>query len=288
MATVFVERCFNFSNPKGSVAVVSPQSWLYQPTYKKFREFILKNSEWNFLSPLGVRAFETITGEVVNVTLLVATSVVSEYEHKIASIDAAIADSPQAKAEGLKAFRIGWITQQKQLQNPDARVVLGDIIKGELLQNKASSFQGIKTGDDGRYKRCFWELHSLDTRWRFYQSTINQTSYFSGMEHVVDWQENGKDMARLQGMKAWGKSGIAVSQMTGLPVSLYTGQIFDSNISPIIPHKQEILNTLWAFCSSIEFRDAVKQIDKSLKVTNSALVKVPFDLEHGQKVAEAA
>ncbi len=285
LATVFVERCLDFCNLMGTIAVVTPQGWLYQPTYKKFREFMLSNSYWDFVTPLGVRAFETITGEVVNIVLLVISSNKPKSQKKIASLDASFNDSPSSKAKFLEEGEVIWISQQNQLHNPDARIILGDSLKGELLQKIAASYQGIKTGDDGRFKRNFWELSYLGENWRFYQSTINQTTYFGGMENVIDWRENGKNLARLQGLKAWGKPGIAVSQMTGLPVSLYTGEIFDSNISPIIPHKQEMLKALWAFCSSKEYKVAVKQIDKSLKVTNSALIQIPFDIERWQKVA---
>lgn len=93
-------------------------------------------------------------------------------------------------------------------------------------------------------------------------------------------------MARLQGLGAWKKHGVAVSQMRHLPIALYRGDVYDSNVSPIIPHDPAHLPAIWCFCSSPEFHAAVRRIDQALKVTNASLVKVPFDLERWQAVAE--
>lgn len=74
--------------------------------------------------------------------------------------------------------------------------------------------------------------------------------------------------------------------MGAFPVTLYTGEKFDSNVAVILPKNQSIVPALWAFCSSPEFRTAVRQIDKKMNVTNATFVKVPFDLARWQKVAE--
>lgn len=46
------------------------------------------------------------------------------------------------------------------------------------------------------------------------------------------------------------------------------------------------LPAIWAFCSSPEYSDLVRHIDRSLKVTNKTLLKVPFDLDYWQSVAD--
>jgi hypothetical protein len=76
--------------------------------------------------------------------------------------------------------------------------------------------------------------------------------------------------------------------MSGLPVALYMGEIFDSNASPIVPRSEADLKALWAFCSSDEYRQAVRAIDQSLKPTNTSLVQVPFDREGWSAEASTA
>lgn len=104
--------------------------------------------------------------------------------------------------------------------------------------------------------------------------------------------ENGKgylsssDMARIQGQNVWGIHGVSVGQMKRLPSTLTSGSPWDMNCATIVPHDPAHLPAIWCFCSSPEYNEAVRQIDQSLKVTNATLVKVPFELERWQKVAD--
>jgi hypothetical protein len=61
--------------------------------------------------------------------------------------------------------------------------------------------------------------------------------------------------------------------------------LYDQSCAVILPHNQKHVAAVWAFCSSEQFNKSVRQIDQKLNVTNSTLVKVPFDLAHWQKVA---
>ncbi len=74
--------------------------------------------------------------------------------------------------------------------------------------------------------------------------------------------------------------------MGPLPPTLYTGDKFDTNVAVILPKDAKHLPAIWAFCSSPEFNQAVRRIDPKMNVTNATLVKVPFDFERWQSVAE--
>ena len=74
--------------------------------------------------------------------------------------------------------------------------------------------------------------------------------------------------------------------MGTLPVTVYTGDVFGKNGATVIPDDPKHLPSLWCFCASEEYRESVRRIDQSLKVTNATLARVPFDLERWSKVAE--
>jgi hypothetical protein len=59
-------------------------------------------------------------------------------------------------------------------------------------------------------------------------------------------------------------------------------------VAKIIPKDPAHLPAIWAYCRSPEFNAAVRRIDNKMNVTNATLVKVPFDQEYWQKVADAA
>jgi hypothetical protein len=74
--------------------------------------------------------------------------------------------------------------------------------------------------------------------------------------------------------------------MGPLPVSLYLGDYFDTNIAAVVPKNPDHLASIWAFCSSPDFREAVRRIEPAMKATNSALVKVSFDLARWKRIAD--
>lgn len=65
----------------------------------------------------------------------------------------------------------------------------------------------------------------------------------------------------------------------------YGKERFHQSVAVILPSSDADIVPIWCFCSSPDFNSSVRQIDKTLKVTNATLVKIPFDLDHWQKVA---
>ena len=90
----------------------------------------------------------------------------------------------------------------------------------------------------------------------------------------------------LRGQSVWGRPGVAVNKMRVLEPFLYDGEVFDDNVCPICPANDANIPAAWAYVSSGEYRKDVRAIDQGVKVTAATLTKVPFDLEHWQKVAQ--
>ncbi len=365
LATVFVERCLTFCAPGGSVALVTPQNWLFLGSYAKLRDNLLRTKTWNVVARLGAGAFETIGGEVVNVGLFVLTNAApgaffpavgevstdvrevstdvrkvstdvgevstdvgkvstdvgevstdagdvsadappdkgnapesfrepaETYRGYFCGLDASAVRTPREKEALLRTAPVRMVAQAAQLQNPDARISLDEGGGGTLLSAYANSVYGLRTADSNRFIHCFWEIPVIAEAWIPHLSTVTDTVDYHGREHVLFW-ENGKGalrnyankgLASLQGGDAWGKFGILVTQMRHLPVTLYTGEKYDNNCTPIYPYNPAHLAAIWCFCASPEFNAAVRKIDQALKVMNQTLLKVPFDLERWQGVA---
>lgn len=290
LATVFLERCLAFSPEQGSATIVLPQNWLFLSSYKKFREKLLKNETWNLVARLGARAFETISGEIVQAILITLSKGVAPEEALLRGLDVSAPKAAMEKAEKLLIEAVKEIEQSQQLDNPDARIVFEAELALFNLDSMSIALNGMHGADSLRFRFKFWEI--TDTlKWHFFQCTSNDTIPFSGMEHVFYWSENGKlhrdnPKAYVKGEGYWGKKGVVVSMMRDLPTTLYQGQKFDISCSPIIPHDPSLLPAIWSFCSSPEYNEAVRRIDQKLNVTNATLVKVPFDLIHWSNIAK--
>ncbi len=285
LATCFVERSLGFCGHACTAALVTPQSWLFQDSYQDLRRHLLVEVGLNVLVRLGSRAFETISGEVVNVALVGMTHNRPSNDHQFVGIDASQRPLPVDKSRELQVGILTTGLQREQLHNPGLRIVIGYTSNVELLRMRASSYQGIKTGDDGRTRRYFWEFGEVTARWRFFQSTVEQTAEYGGLEGLLEWHDEGRGLARRQGLGAWGKRGVMVSQMGQLPAAMYLGDAFDSNGSPVIPEDEADLLALFAYCSAGQYRAEVRKVDPSLKPTNASLVEVPFDLDYWRRAA---
>lgn len=315
LANVFLERCLELSRSAilaldvdapsrrglgsekrleaastvGVVQIVMPQNWLFLTSYRKQREHLLKEVRWDLLARLGPGAFDTISGEVVNVILLTLTRVRPNVEDQLHGINASAPRTAAGKAEVLRQGEVVAVSQWGQLGNPDARVALEETT-GELLAQYATALNGMHGADSPRFRLFFWEPSAL-INWRLLQNTVDTTVDFAGRSQIFSWPENGdihrnNPHARIQGDLGWGQVGVTVSMMRELPCALYTGEAFDISCSPIIPQNSSHLPAIWCFCSSPEYNEAVRRIDQKLNVTNATLVKVPFDLDHWTQIAK--
>jgi hypothetical protein len=284
LATCFVERCLEFCAASGSTALVTPQNWLFLASYVELRQKLLKHGKWHWIAALGAKAFQTPMWDF-NVMLICISQNQPSAGQTILGVDVAEFGTADEKADALLKRSLLSLNQRGQLSNPDSKVVIGSLVRADPLGRHAVSYQGLKTGDDGRFRSVFWELPALAFPWRFFQSTVSAITPFAGRESILCYEDDGAEIARNQGQGAWGKIGVTISQMASLPSTLYLGDSFDSNVAPIIPKDVRLLPALWAFCSSKEFVQQIRQLDQKVAVANGTFAQVPFDLEHWKKVA---
>jgi hypothetical protein len=285
LAIAMLLRMLELTSVGGTIAAVTPQNWYFLGSFRKVRENLLANTSLNVICDLGPAAFHDMNWWASRTALTIVSNRKIEQDACILAIDAEAGRDPAIKEKSVREACARMLRQSKQSTNPDARFTTEELLEAAPLSRFASSFQGIKTGDDERYRSLFWEGDSGQVGWRLYQSTVEQTMPYGGCEYRLRWEADGSDLARRQGLGAFDNLGVAISQMRHLPASLYTGAAFDSNVSPIVPASLEIMPALWAYCSSDEYHDNIRKIDRKVAVANGTLVKVPFDFAYWRKIA---
>ena len=298
LATAFVLRSIQFCSKGGTVALVTPQNWLFLGSYRTLREQLLATSQWDSVVRLGAGAFETITGAVVNVGLVSLSATLPSRNSVFLGLDVAGQGSPAEKVQGLRVDPIGHVAQLAQLGNPDARVLFEESGTLKLLSDYVVCHQGLATGDLPRFGTRFWEIPRFDAAWIPWQGTVDNTCEHGGRSGALLW-EGGRGQlhafneahkavrknTHLRGVHVVGKSAVVITQMGRLPATLYSGERYDDNMTVLMPNDPVTLPAVWAYCSSKEYTEGVRQRDQSLKVPANTLAKVPFDLAHWQKVA---
>lgn len=300
LATVFAQRCIQFLKLGGQLSVVMPQFWTFHKRSKKLRYDLLQNISIRGIATLGANAFEAITGEIVNVGLYILEKS-KPIGNLTYEIDVTGFKLPIDKDHAIKMIEGHIENQSKFINNVDYRIIFDANINNKLLSEYAISAGGLQTFDKPRFIQCHWEHNVIENGWVYLQSTINKTTLFSGRENVLLWEDGkGGIYNNVLAMEAEGyssgvwRAGIQVWQKRGvlfklmgerLEATIYTGQAFENTTGVIIPNKKNQLLAIWCYCSSDQYSKEVRKIDKKVAVTNGNLVKVPFDPDYWQKVA---
>lgn len=303
LANVFLDRCLELSKAKGVgvVQIVMPQNWLFLASYKKHREQLLRSVTWNLLARLGPGAFETITGEVVQAILLTQTHAQASSNWSIRGIDASQAKTAQAKAEVLRGGQLIIVDQKKQLQNPNSKVSLEALSSLSPLEKYVIVSEGLHTGDYPRFGRKFWEILNNGDDWSYQQGGVTANSFFSGMEHVLFWQQGSGELiefvqerlgantvsAWIKGDAVWGKTGLSINAMSELIAGHYTGALFTHGVYAVVPIDPIHRSAIHAFCSDESFSIEVRKLDQKVAVARDSIAKVNFDLAYWQEIADA-
>ena len=294
LATVFVERALALCETDGEVCLVLPRNWLFLSRYAALRKHLLVKFRWRLLATLGVGAFGTITGEVVNTCLLAIRREPNNGADSFEWIDVSNCQEPVVKAKELQQVPATALTHTSQIDNPDSVVGYVPNELHPLLQSRAYSYQGLATSDNAQFVFNFWEVPPSQPGWEFFQFAPSATQEMTGCSHIIFWQDgNGKYAehtaalkreGRLGGWKsghaAWGRRGIAVNRMGDLPASLFFGTKFDCNVAVLIPGNEQDIPPIWAYCSSPQYHENVRKLNKKVSVTNGSLAKVPYDAAH--------
>ncbi|MBM3454072.1 MAG: type II restriction endonuclease subunit M [Bacteroidetes bacterium] len=284
LANVFFERML--SSSQGTACSVMPQNWLFQATYKKHREDLLKKYKWNYVIKFGSGAFSQISGEVVKAILISISIQKTSNDDTFFGIDTTEETSISLKANAIKSKKIIHLNQKKQQNNPDSKIILDNsIINTEigLLQLCAESYQGIKTGDDNKFKFLFWENTFLENWALSYGGPFPSSK--DGCHYILNWKNNGSDFARFQGQKAFNKFGYYLTNVGRIQVSTFFARPFTSEITVLIPKINVSSEAVFSYINSTEYPTELRKIDQNLAISTASVGKVPFDLEHWQKVA---
>lgn len=288
LAMAFFVRGLELCAAGATFAAVAPQNWLFLPGYKAIRRRLLREVELNAVVRLGANAFRDMNFWAATTSLNIFSARRPSDRQHVLGVDASASKEHSYKEDALRSGRDGVLLvfeQSSQIENPDQRISMAASSEHQQLSAYAISPQGTKTGDDARLRRVWWECDRAATRWRFLHGAPDQTRPIDGATGAIDFQNGEAAFARPQGQAAWGQRGVVIKLMGGAAASLYSGEVFDSNVTAVIPKAASDLPAIWAYLTAPEFEGALRKIEQAVKVNNATVSKVPFDAAHWRKVA---
>ncbi|WP_149085485.1 BREX-1 system adenine-specific DNA-methyltransferase PglX [Microbacterium sp. 1S1] len=228
----FIERCTNLAGPRGTVAMITMQSWMFLSSYEKLRASLLTKQRITSMLHLGARAFDSIGGDVVSSTAFTMTNVPPEARGTDRTRAGTFIRLVNGTSESEKATALSTALELRSkdagfhlasdadfLAIPGSPIVywlservLGAFSANKLLGEITQPREGLTSTDNARFKRQWWEVGlskcSLDAPSRDYAANSGATWFplnsggpyrlwYGNTDIVINWRDDGADMKRF-------------------------------------------------------------------------------------------
>lgn len=289
LANVFIERIIKLLKNKGTLSVVTQQAWLFSKYFENLRKKLLDNIEFGLIARLGPNAFEAISGEHVNVALMVMHNNTPDTDYVHCGLELDEYNSPIEKASGLLLENVICVKQESQKYNPTNRIIFDVKVneKREFIYNYADFGKGSVSGDRPHYIRFFWEVRKLNSHTKLWLNSPQHEISWSGREEIILWGDDfhpeDEIGFRYHGQRVFNKRGIAIAKTGKLRFTPYSGELFDDNVVVISPYNEKDYSILWCYITSGDFVKNVRKIDKKLCVTAGTFPQVRIEYSKYEK-----
>lgn len=195
MAT-FMERCMEYCTPKGKMAMINMQSWMFLSSFEKLRKDIIEHYQIDSLLHLGAHTFDELNGEVVQNAAFVILkdslqkSTTTQFYRLINGRNSSTKESEflanhqnsqknniyypkvkQADFEMIPGSSFGyWLSQQ----------LFKIFANSKSINTYADPRQGLATGDNNRFLRLWFEVSKA-------KSKFNETGYLEAINSGFKW-----------------------------------------------------------------------------------------------------
>jgi type II restriction/modification system DNA methylase subunit YeeA len=193
---VFMEKGFELSISKGYMGMINQQSWMFLSSFEKLRKKLIENQTIVCMAHLGPRAFDSISGEVVQTTSFI---IKNKYEDIEGQFQRLIDGKSEAEKETLftdrKCYHSAKASDFSKIPgSPIAYWVKNPLVfENTLFSDNHSSGGRLKTHGNNKYIRYFWELtekNILENEWVFIDNGGEYRKWYGNISEVVDYSED--------------------------------------------------------------------------------------------------
>lgn len=274
MYSAFIEKCLDLAAERGFLGMVTMQSFMFISSHEKLRKILLDSARISSLVHLGPRAFKSIGGEIVNTVMFSierGNGHLGSAFHSVKDLDYEEKDRTiQETLAGRVPQRAYTLNQSEFKKIPGYPFVywISDRIrelfsKYKPLKKYALVLLGMRTGNNDRFLRFWWEVRQQDIsvdyktdrkRWVPYAKGGPYNKWYGNLWWLVNWENDG-DAIKFETIKQYGQNslgwkvtnesyyfreGLTIQRVTsGIPtVRLFpSNHIFDSAVSAVFSDK---------------------------------------------------
>ena len=301
---MFMERGFSLALKKAYLGMITMQSWMFLSSYEGLRKGIVSTKTISSMLHLGARAFDTISGEVVQSTAFVCVNDVSSGRD---SIFFRLVDGKNETEKA--AFYLQAVTNPAseivyRSSADDFKQVPGSPIvywisagiravfkSAKAIQQLTISDGQNKTGDNARFLRFVWEPSQSSvgkSKWIPYAKGGSWRKWYGNRDLLVDWSLPARShykkdhIARLIPEYLWYRQGVTWSFVAANDIGfryLPEGGTFDVQGSSLFFKDEADLLSMLALLNAIPSTTILKFLNPtiSLQIENVRAIPLPKD-----------
>ena len=187
---VFIERCSRMIEQSGFCGMITMHTWMFLSRYEKMRELFAYR--FANMVHLGARAFDEISGEVVQtVSFVLSARLINNYKAKYIRLVNYSGEKEKAK-EFHNQSNLTIAKQSEYMSLPGTPIAywvtqeeLEAFKEGIELKDYAEPRVGIITGNNERFIKCWWEVNNTDI-------TTKLTTYEESIDSDIKWYPYNK------------------------------------------------------------------------------------------------
>ena len=253
MFAMFMET--GFVKKTGFMAMVNMHSWMFLSTYEKMRDDLYNSRDIISMVHLGKRAFESITGEIVQTTAFVIRN--TSFRSKAVYFrDVEIGDKEKQFFDIKNNSKYYICSYDDFMSIPGTPVSywasesVREAFSTETLYSQTISPSQNITGNNNKFVRKHWELKRSQIGgkddWIFYAKGGGYRKWWGNLEDVVNWTPqaryiyqhgDGKHASQIINKAYWYRKGITWGLITSYAPSfriMPDGATFDKGGSTVI------------------------------------------------------
>lgn len=295
--SVFIEKCRDMLAINGLQAMITQQSWMFLGSFSALREFILKNSFICNMVHLGARAFDEISGEVVQTTTFVmiknqcCARYLARYYKIIEEVGEASKERAFLKKEHEYDQNISELCKipEKSLGYWFSNAVT-NCFEGKKLFDFACTKQGFATGNNDKYLRIWYEISALKigTKWYPCNKGGAYRKWYGNNLIVANWENDGISMKQEKGSvirnpEYYFKKGMTWSSLGnnfGVRFS-DEGFLFESKGSMCFPNDNKMLKYLLGIMNAKTSKKFLEVLAPTLDFHEGPVSRIPIKIDEG-------
>lgn len=212
--SIMIEKGLAFIKVNGYISMITMQSWINAPTFKKLRFKLFKSVDFESINNMGSRAFEEIQGEKVkNVLFVISGHHINNWKPMFVDLTGVYGEREKKQLYLTQNNRYDFTKQNEFIKNEQCLVVyktrhVDDIYSPDRrISDECEVRRCIATGDDEKFIKQWTEVEKTkisslnlkqeNKKWYFIASGGERRRWYGNIINVLNWDKDGRDLKKF-------------------------------------------------------------------------------------------